>query len=493
MKNIKNYLLAILFSLIGGLTSITGYKYFNEEKNSSNFQESENLKFANYIYDTTDVVVPEGLNFIYTSKKTTPAVVHIRTTFEGRAYGNRNPFEDMFRDFFGERYNQREREMPQRRGSGSGVIMTKDGYIITNNHVIENASEVEVLLNDNRTFIASIEGTDPTTDIAVLKIDAENLSTVEFGNSDYVEIGEWVLAVGSPFEFRSTVTAGIVSAKARNIGILRDRNNLQIEAFIQHQAPVNPGNSGGALVDLKGKLIGINSAIATPTGTFAGYSFAIPSNLVKKVYKDLVEFGVVQRALLGITILDVNAELAKEKDLPVLTGVLIDRVNSGGAADDAGLESGDVIIEINGAEIKNISNLQEQVAINRPGDKILVTYIRDGKTKKVNATLKNTLGTTAVVASSNSFSIDGATFADVPKDLKEKLEIEGGAQVSEIENGKWKSSGITKGFVVTSINKRSISDVEGLSTILSQLPKDDGVLVEGIYPNGVKAYYGIGW
>ena len=237
MKNIKNYLLAILFSLIGGLTSITGYKYFNEEKNSSNFQESENLKFANYIYDTTDVVVPEGLNFIYTSKKTTPAVVHIRTTFEGRSYGNRNPFEDMFRDFFGERYNQREREMPQRRGSGSGVIMTKDGYIITNNHVIENASEVEVLLNDNRTFIASIEGTDPTTDIAVLKIDAENLSTVEFGNSDYVEIGEWVLAVGSPFEFRSTVTAGIVSAKARNIGILRDRNNLQIEAFIQHQAP----------------------------------------------------------------------------------------------------------------------------------------------------------------------------------------------------------------------------------------------------------------
>ncbi len=489
----KNLILALVFSIIGGITSVTGYKYFSNESTSLSLSENKNVKFANYIYDTTDVVVPEGLNFIYTSKKTTPAVVHIRTTYEGRNSNTRNPFEDMFRDFFGERYDYREREMPQRRGSGSGVIMTRDGYIITNNHVVENASEIEVLLNDNRTFIATVEGTDPTTDIAVLKIDANDLPTIEFGNSDKVEIGEWVLAVGSPFEFRSTVTAGIVSAKARNIGILRDRNNLQIEAFIQHQAPVNPGNSGGALVDLRGNLIGINSAIATPTGTFTGYSFAIPSNLVEKVYQDLVEYGVVQRALLGITILDVNAQLAEEKDLPILTGVLIDRVNAGGAADDAGLKSGDVIIEINGIEIKNVSNLQEQVAINRPGDKILVTYIRDGKTKTLNATLKNTLGTTEVVASSNSFNIDGARFADVPKELKEKLGIDGGAQVSEIENGKWKSSGITKGFVVTSINKRTISDVEDLSTILSQLPKDDGVLVEGIYPNGVKAYYGIGW
>ena len=493
MEKFKNYLFALLFSVLGGITAITGYEYFNDDKQTISVNYDDNIKFANYVLDTADIIIPEGLNFIYTSKKTTPAVVHIRTMYEGRTSSMRNPFEDMFRDFFGERYDNRERQAPQRRGSGSGVIMTKDGYIITNNHVVENASEVEVLLNDNRTYKAEIEGTDPTTDIAVLKIDAKNLSTIEFGNSDDVEIGEWVLAVGSPFEFRSTVTAGIVSAKARNIGILRDRNNLQIEAFIQHQAPVNPCNSGGALVNLRGKLVGINSAIATPTGTFAGYSFAIPSNLVKKVYEDLSQFGVVQRALLGITILDVNAEIAKEKDLPVLTGVIIDRVNDGGAADDAGLESGDVIIKINGVEIKNVSNLQEQVAINRPGDKVFVTYIRDGKTKTTNATLKNTLGTTEVVASSNSFSIDGADFADVPKDLKEKLEIDGGAQVVEIDKGKWKSSGITKGFIVTSINKREISDVEDLSTLLSQLPKDDGVLVEGIYPNGVKAYYGIGW
>ena len=493
MKEFKNYLFALVFSVFGGLVAVFSYDLIFEDKSVNENANNERIQFANYILDTTNVVVPEGLNFIYTSKKTTPAVVHIRTTYEGRSTTSRSPFEDMFRDFFGERYDNREREMPKRRGSGSGVIMTEDGYIITNNHVIDNASEVEVLLNDNSTYKATVEGADPTTDIAVLKIDAKNLPIVEFGDSDDVEIGEWVLAVGSPFEFRSTVTAGIVSAKARNIGILRDRNNLQIEAFIQHQAPVNPGNSGGALVDLKGKLVGINTAIATPTGTFAGYSFAIPSNLVKKVYEDLSEFGIVQRALLGITILDVNAEIAKERDLPVLTGVIIDRVNDGSSAADAGLESGDVIIEINGVEIKNVSNLQEQVAINRPGDKILVKYIRDGKTKTANATLKNTLGTTEVVASNNSFSIDGARFADVPKDLKEKLEIEGGAQVTEIEKGKWKSSGITKGFIVTSLNKRDIANVEDLSAILSQLPKNDGVLVEGMYPNGVKAYYGIGW
>ena len=393
----KNFLFAILFSIIGGFTAIGGYNLWENKSNVIAIDYNDKIKLANYIFDTTDVIVPKGLNFIYTAKVTTPSVVHIRTTYEGRNSGTRNPFEDMFRDFFGERYDYREREMPKKRGSGSGVIMSKNGYIITNNHVVENASEVEVLLNDNRTFKATIEGTDPTTDLAILKIEANDLPTIKFGNSDNLQIGEWVLAVGSPFEFRSTVTAGIVSAKARNIGILRDKNNLQIEAFIQHQAPVNPGNSGGALVNLEGKLVGINSAIATPTGTFAGYSFAIPSTLVEKVYRDLVEFGVVQRALLGITIQDVTAEIAKENDIPVLFGVLISGVNDGSAAFEAGLEKGDVITEINKVEIKNVSNLQEQIAINRPGDKVEVTYIRDGKTKNTTATLK-TAPTTTITA-----------------------------------------------------------------------------------------------
>jgi len=494
MENLKKSILVILISsLMGGTFAIGSYNFFLSENDENiTIDYNEKIKLANYIFDTTDVLVPPGLNFIYTSKIVTPTVVHIRTTYEGKNYSSRSPFEDMFRDFFGDRY-ERQREAPRQRGSGSGVIISKDGYIITNNHVINNANEIEVLLNDNRTFKATIEGKDPTTDLAVIKIEANELPTTKFGNSDQVQIGEWVLAVGSPFEFRSTVTAGIVSAKARNIGILRDKNNLQIESFIQHQAPVNPGNSGGALVNLKGKLVGINSAIATPTGTFTGYSFAIPSNLVKKVYDDLVEFGIVQRALLGISIQDVTAKIAKENDIPVLFGVRIASVNEGSGADDAGLEEGDVIIGINGNEIKNVSNLQEMVAINRPGDKVEVKYIREGKTKTTTATLKNTLGTTEVIASTNNFSYGGAVFSDISKKLKEDLNVDGGAQVVELEKGKWKASGIAKGFIVTSINKQEIMSVEDLSSILSQLPKDDGVLVEGLYPNGVKAYYGIGW
>ena len=490
----KSILIVIISSLMGGTFGAGSYYFFaSDNLNQTNKEYNKEIKFTNYVVDTTDVLVPKGLNFINTSKKVTPTVVHIRTTYQGKNSVGRSPFEDMFRDFFGDRYYEREREAPKQRGSGSGVILSKDGYIVTNNHVVDNASEIEVLLNDNRTFKATIEGTDPTTDLAVIKIDARNLPFSNFGNSNKLQIGEWVLAIGSPFEFRSTVTAGIVSAKARNIGILRDKNNLQIESFIQHQAPVNPGNSGGALVDLAGNLVGINTAIASRTGSFTGYSFAVPSNLVKKVYYDLVEFGVVQRALLGISIQDVNAEMAKEYDIPVLFGVRIASVNDGGGADDAGLEEGDVVVAINDNDVKNVSNLQEMVAINRPGDKIKVTYIRDGKTRTTIATLKNTLGTIEVIASSNNFKYDGAVFADINKKLKEELDIEGGAQIIEIEKGKWKSSGIAKGFIVTSINKKEVTNVEDLSSMLSQLPKNDGVLVEGIYPNGVKAYYGIGW
>ena len=343
----------------------------------------------------------QSQDFVYASEKSINTVVHIKSKIiEDVIYRYYDPLHDLFHGNGYRYFNKPKHKL----ASGSGVIISSNGYIVTNNHVINDATEIEVVLNDDRVYNAEILGVDPTTDLAILKIEANDLPTIKFGNSDNLQIGEWVLAVGSPFEFRSTVTAGIVSAKARNIGILRDKNNLQIEAFIQHQAPVNPGNSGGALVNLEGKLVGINSAIATPTGTFAGYSFAIPSTLVEKVYRDLVEFGVVQRALLGITIQDVTAEIAKENDIPVLFGVLISGVNDGSAAFEAGLEKGDVITEINKVEIKNVSNLQEQIAINRPGDKVEVTYIRDGKTKNTTATLKNTLGTTEVVASNNNFS-----------------------------------------------------------------------------------------
>lgn len=314
----------IISSVLGGVIAISGYSIFmgNSGVNATpvNYASPNPVSFTNYSVDTTDIAIHGGLNFVHAAKLSTPSVVHIRTSYSGnRARNAENPFEDFYRRYFGEPAPRQDNQ-PYSRGSGSGVVFTNDGYIVTNNHVIEDADEIEVLLNDNRTYMAEVVGVDPTTDLAVIKIDESDLAPISWGNSDEVQIGEWVLAVGNPYEFRSTVTAGIVSAKARNINILRSRNrsNLSIEAFIQTDAAVNPGNSGGALVNLRGELVGINTAIASPTGTFAGYSFAVPVTLVRKVAGDLVEFGTVQRALLGVSIVTVNAELSEREDLGVL-------------------------------------------------------------------------------------------------------------------------------------------------------------------------------
>ncbi len=485
----------VLASMIGGVVAIGAYTLIGGNQSQLvNPQNAENIRFTDYKIDTTDFIVPEGLNFVYAAKTVTPAVVHIRTRIQSpNGMARRSPFGDWLEDYFGERGNPRGPGGPGGMGAGSGVIVSEDGYIVTNNHVIDEASSIEVLLNDNRTFEAELVGTDPTTDLAVIKIDAKQLPTLSFGNSDKIQIGEWVLAVGNPFEFRSTVTAGIVSAKARNIGILRNRNNLQIESFIQTDAAVNPGNSGGALVNLRGELVGINTAIATPTGTFAGYSFAVPTTLVKKVVDDLIEFGVVQRALLGINITDVNAELAEREDLPVVSGVYVANVNDNSAAFDAGLESGDVIIAIDGREVKNVSQLQELIAINRPGDKVNVEYIRDGKRRTVVATLKNTLGTTEIVENKNSATIEGAVFEEVSEDEIKNLPVDGGVRITEISGGKFADAGIKEGFIITSIDKNEIRTVEDLTTTLQRLSRGSGILIEGIYPNGDKAYYGVGW
>lgn len=488
----KQILISMLFSsFLGGLVAIGGYSLLQEPSDRLlQNDQNDNLKFTNYSIDTTEAIVPAGLNFVYAANTVTPAVVHIRTIVNAPEGSRGNPLDSWMRDYFGEQGRPQQR---QGMGAGSGVIISSDGYIVTNNHVVDNASEIEILLNDNRTFEAEVIGVDPTTDLAVLKIDEKDLPTLQFGNSDRVQIGEWVLAVGNPFEFRSTVTAGIVSAKARNIGILRNRNNLQIESFIQTDAAVNPGNSGGALVNLRGELVGINTAIATPTGTFAGYSFAVPTSLVEKVVGDLIEFGVVQRALLGISITDVNSELSEREDLGVVFGVYIASVNDGSAADDAGLESGDVIVAINGREVQSVSQLQEQIAINRPGDKVKVDYIRDGNRRNVEATLKNTLGTTEVVEARNTIIIEGATFEEVSSRLKEELNLEGGVSMTEVDRGKFADAGIKEGYIITSIDKRPITTVQDLSSTLQRLNRGNGILIEGLYPNGDKAYYGIGW
>ncbi|WP_422360778.1 Do family serine endopeptidase [Reichenbachiella sp.] len=494
MNNRQFFIRMVFASMLGGGIALGGYQLVKDEPVKIIQAESQPVRFSNYDLDSSAMIVPEGLNFIYAAKVVTPGVVHIRSTFEGssRAGQGSNQFDEYFRQFFGDPQGGQPQQR-QSMGSGSGVIISEDGYIATNNHVIENATEIEVLLNDNRTYKAEIVGTDPTTDLALLKIEAAGLPFVKVGNSDQVQIGEWVLAVGNPFEFRSTVTAGIISAKGRNINILRNRNNLQIESFLQTDAAVNPGNSGGALVNLRGELVGINTAIATPTGTYAGYSFAVPANLVDKVLADLKEFGVVQRALLGINIRDVNAQLAEDEDLNVLEGVYVINVNPNSGADEAGIENGDVIIAVQGEKVTKTSELQEKVALNRPGDKVKVTLIRNGKEKTVTATLKNTLGTTTTIASSNNMTIQGGTFADLSKEEKEELKVEGGAKLLKVEEGKFREAGIKEGFIVTAIDKRPILSVEDLSRALSRTNGGSGLLIEGMYEDGEKAYYGIGW
>lgn len=497
MHNRKIFLALILSSFLGGVIALGGYSLIVPEGLKVNDMEASNVRFTNYVFDSADFVVPEGLNFVYAAKSATPAVVHIKTIYNrpSVASGQKHPMEEMFKDYFGEQFEGGQ-SRPSR-GAGSGVIVTADGYIATNNHVIEHASEIEVLLNDNRSFKAKVVGTDPDTDLALLKIEGEQLPKMDFGNSEMVQVGEWVLAIGNPYEFTSTVTAGIVSAKARNIDILRrygnpEQSRYKIEAFIQTDAAVNPGNSGGALVNLKGELIGINTAIASPTGSFAGYSFAVPASLVKKVIFDLKDYGVVQRPLLGVSIRDVDAALAKEKDLNVLKGVLIAGVGANSAADLAALEVDDVVIAIDDKPVANVAQLQELVALHRPGDEIGVIYIRDGKTKTTRAILKNAENNTEVVVAKQSFDYEGLRVEPVSDALRQQLKISSGVQIISNKNQKWVEANIREGFIVTKIDRKPINTPEDLMASLKGA-KGEGLLIEGVYPNGEKSYYGIGW
>lgn len=401
---------------------------------------------------------------------------------------------DDFWEFFGYRQpDNNQKRSPQSRGFGSGVIISDDGYVITNNHVIDNAGQIEVTLADKRHYEAKLIGTDPNTDLALLKIEAKQLPYINMGNSDDLRIGEWVLAVGNPFaqgtqyDLTSTVTAGIVSAKARNINILG--RNYGIESFIQTDAAVNPGNSGGALVNLKGELVGINTAIATPSRTFAGYSFAIPATLVTKVINDLKEYGVVQRALLGVQIADV-ATVAETRDIDEVGGVYVVEVNPNSAAEEAGLEQGDIIIKIGGTPVNTSSELQELVGRNSPGDQIDVTYKREGKEYTTKAMLRNLQGNTAVLTFDSTNSFDGAVFKEADQKDLENLDLRAGVIIDQVGNGKWKDEGIKPGFIITHVNKTPVDNVD---QVLELLRRRGGNLIEGMYPDGEQRYYAIGW
>ena len=432
-------------------------------------------------------------DFTMAAEQSVHSVVHVKTTYKMTQAQTLSG--DPFFDFFFGRPNNGGRLMPQQEqmATGSGVIISSDGYIVTNNHVVDRANEVEVTLNDKRTFKAKVIGADASTDIALLKIEADSLQPIIFGNSDNLKIGEWVLAVGNPFNLTSTVTAGIVSAKARNINILN--SDMKIESFIQTDAAVNPGNSGGALVNTKGELVGINTAIASQTGSYAGYSFAVPTSIVSKVVADLKEFGVVQRAILGVQISDIDDKLAKEKKLSTLEGAYVGAVSENSAAKTAGIEEGDVIIAINNVATKSVAQLQEQIGRYRPGDKIEVTLIRDNKTKKLVVELKNRAGNTGVVKAVDLSHL-GAKFSAVSDQFKYKFRIKNGLQISQLDkNGKFAKSGLKEGFVILKINNITIVNQEDIERAYNEAMNNEAnekvLFITGIYNNGQVAYYAV--
>ena len=431
-----------------------------------------------------------GVDFTNAAENTVNGVVHVKTIVEGREYYQVNPFH-----FFFGNPDPQPRRGPDRSGSGSGVIISEDGYIVTNNHVIKDAKEIEVQTNDNRTYTATVIGKDASTDIAVIKIDAENLTAIEFANSDEIRLGEWVLAVGNPLNLNSTVTAGIISAKGRNINILARENQggtAPIESFIQTDAAVNPGNSGGALVNADGALIGINTAIKSPTGSFAGYSFAVPSNIVKKVVKDLMDFGIVQRAYIGASIQNINKELAEEKKLTTTNGVYIAELTDEGAAKAAGIKKGDIVTEIDGNETRNTSQMLELIGRKRPGDEVEITILRKDKKEKKTLVLRNKMGNTELIEREviEKKKLFGAEFREVPANVAQRLRIRGGVQVKDMGEGKLEEAGIKNGFIILTVDKKAVNNFEDLYTMLNS--KSGGVLIEGVYPNGVRGYYGVG-
>ncbi|MBL8002321.1 MAG: Do family serine endopeptidase [Flavobacteriales bacterium] len=434
---------------------------------------------------TAGGAVMEVPDFVEAAERTVNAVVHVTTE---AMVQQRDPFAEFF-------WGYRAAPSVPLRGAGSGVVISDDGYIVTNNHVIEGADRIQVHLNDKRQFDAKVIGRDPSTDLALIKVDASGLPTIPYANSDDVRVGEWVLAVGNPMNLTSTVTAGIVSAKARNINLLQydqTRDVFPIESFIQTDAAVNPGNSGGALVNASGQLVGINSAIASTTGAYSGYSFAIPANIVRKVTSDLMEFGNVQRAYIGVTIGDVDQDLAKQLDMDRIRGVYVKDITAEGAAQAAGIKAGDVILKVGSIDVNNVPQLQEQVGKFRPGDKVAVTVLREGRENVMDLVLRGREGNTAVAAREErtSSSLLGAQVVKASPEELRALKIQNGVKVKSLNGGKLRSSGIREGFIITKVDQQPIREPEDLVNALES--KRGGVLIEGVYPNGMKAYYGLG-
>lgn len=489
--------ITFLTACLGGAVAIGTYKLVeNKYSDKLTFEEKQEVYFTN---NPSSVVSSTGeLDFVQAAAAVTPGVVHIKTTYGAKtSQGGRDPFEDMFEDFFGNRRRQQGPSM----GSGSGVLISDDGYIVTNNHVVENADKINVVLPDKRSLDAKVIGRDANTDLALIKIEGKGFPVVKLGNSDAVRVGEWVLAVGYPFALNTTVTAGIVSAKGRTIGILNQTErsptgepqlNTAIESFIQTDAAINRGNSGGALVNTRGELIGINAAIASQTGNYEGYGFAIPINLAKKILDDFREFGSVKRGYIGVSFTDLDAERAKQLGVDVINGLYVNEVVAGGGAEAAGLKKGDILTQVDGQNIYYSSDLQERVGRLRPGDKVKLTFLRDGKARSADVTLK---GESSVKTANNSGSAEvvkknlGATFAPATQAQKSRYKINSGLVVTNVQSGGFLDQlEVPVGTIIVSVNNMPINKAEDIDVAISTA-KSNMATINAITPDGYQMRY----
>lgn len=511
-KNILGATAIVLLS--SGVAGLTSYTLMKKERPSETFESLFNQNTSSAYWAGFSSVSAQPVDLTVAAEKSVHAVVHIRSTQTSKVQEVevRDPLYDFFGDFFGGRGGTQKRQIqtPERTGFGSGVIISKDGYIVTNNHVIDGADEISVTLNDNRQLKGRIIGTDEETDLALLKIEGDDFPIIPVGDSDALKVGEWVLAVGNPFNLTSTVTAGIVSAKARGLGMGQQSGKQSIESYIQTDAAINQGNSGGALVNAAGELVGINAALFSPTGSNTGYGFAIPTSIMKKVVADLKQYGTVQRVKLGVAVTslveepgdtqiadksgkrlsDIKKE-ARDK-FGVVDGLLVGEVIDGGSAAGADIKVDDVIVGIDNKEIHKFADLQEALAKHRPGDKVKVKLIRDKKAKTVEVTLKNEQGTTKIVKDAD-MDILGAAFKPISDEVKKQLNLGYGLMVTGVSSGRMNDAGIRKGFIILKANGQQMKSVEDMEKAVKEASKtpEQVLFITGVFSSGKRASYAV--
>ena len=491
----KGFLTVLLSVLVSGLTAYGIVKSSSPDVTPAPVS-SDGSAFRTVKLDQTDYP-----DFTYAAESAVDAVVYVGVTI--KSVRQQQQYLDPFEFFFGypgggSQRQQRPQEYVQQ-GSGSGVIIRPDGYIVTNNHVVAEASEITVVLNNNKTYTATVIGTDEATDVALIKIDAEGLPTIPFADSDKLRLGEWVLAIGSPYGMRGTITAGIVSAKGRSMGGASDQRqqygqqstpSMKIESFIQTDAVVNPGNSGGALVNKAGELVGINTMIYSQTGSYSGYSFAVPSNIVHKIVEDLIDFGSVKRARLGVTYRQVTDDDQKDLKLSSLEGVYIEEVSAGSSADKAGVKKGDILLAIDGVKVTNMAFVQEKVNGYRPGDKAVLTVIRDGKERQLNVEFQGTTAETGTVDVDGTTAFYGSKLRKAPQETLDRLGLKNGVEITSVGQGKLLDAGASEGFIILYVNDQPVSKPEEVVEIAKKSRR--AVYIEGVTASGRASYFGFG-